>query len=314
MILRRGSRTIRPTRNPDGSERAPPLRTYESQGDDGDDSGNYEPTMLSQSPSLGDPINHSPTPENNFSLDLDFLDNRQRAMLMGNQSDDNVVNLVESVASYHDMGPYLLHFADHPDPLTANSRAASPTHTSNPTSTLEQLTSVPEQLDENHAGVLEEVLSEHEELEHPYQILQSVLNGEFGRQKDLFLSTGHLLATSGHHAILGARLLNQVSKRYGVGPNHLGSCRGVEFSLDDIADWMGTRLRTIQNWQTKENRRVKYLNLLDHISSTDWRPRHDTMKRILKSLEGVDADPGVQKLVELDRYLAGLDGRAVTGL
>ncbi|KEP44897.1 hypothetical protein V565_353630, partial [Rhizoctonia solani 123E] len=221
-MQRRGTRVLRPVRNPDGTERTLPTRENNCHSiDESDESGDYEPTVSSPSLSLGDPIGSgSQSHQLDLDSDLDFLNARQRAMLMRNNH--GVQTPPSPTPIFRDMGSYMSEFTAQPTPssteITPHGHSGHLLSTF--TATAQQMF-VPELSPELQTELPEENVDHDIQLEESFETLDDILDRKFGVQKDIFLSVGHSVTSSGHHAILGARLLNQVAQHYGLGTNNL---------------------------------------------------------------------------------------------
>ncbi|KAG8691151.1 hypothetical protein FRC11_006346, partial [Ceratobasidium sp. 423] len=85
--------------------------------------------------------------------------------------------------------------------------------------------------------------------------LSDLLMRDYGEQWNLYNTQGFSQSLSGHHAILGARLYEQIAQRFAIRARGTGVWEGIEFSMDDIAAWLQQSPNTIANWRTAERRR-----------------------------------------------------------
>ncbi|KAG8701949.1 hypothetical protein FRC09_005037 [Ceratobasidium sp. 395] len=217
------------------------------------------------------------------------------------------------VYTYHDMGGYLATFADlEPISDLDDSTSASTSFTSHLPDAIQdgmsdlaepnltQITSVP-------ITSLPQIAPSTSPVSSHSTDLNTLLMDNFGAEWDLYYAQHVLQTVTGHHAILGARLFEQVVSHFGVMRSEPVRVDGLEISYDSIANWMKTTVNTIQNWRTTERRRVQALVRLQALEQRE--ARHIQMERVLTSLEGPAVNAQVAKLKALNSYLTLVEAR-----
>ncbi|KAG8724506.1 hypothetical protein FRC09_017939 [Ceratobasidium sp. 395] len=135
--------------------------------------------------------------------------------------------------------------------------------------------------------------------------LNELLLDNFRPEWELYRAQRVMQSVSGHRAILGARLFEQIILHFGVWQNQPVVVDDVVVSFEGIADWMKVAVSTIRNWHMLELRRVQMLVALRNVEQQQT--RHVQAEEVLSSLEGSVADLRVAKLNALYDYLAYLD-------